>query len=275
MSIRAIAVIAMLSVAGPALAQSPAPKADAARIAKLIASLDSAKYAERERATAELLTLEGAVLEPLHKAVASAPTVEFARRAQTILDALAIHEPGGDIVNGLKLRLTVEHASIKLGSTFKLTTHLCNMTAKPLNVRVGYTTCGNYFECGTSLRRLDPASPNGEAQPKLNIGGFCGTGEGPIFVTIPARSMLRFDTVTAAQKAGGRAIFTLGTAKYFNLEGSGADRVRMFLAVTPGENTPRPARPGLKGTGIRPANEDGPYWSGTIRSNEVQIKVAD
>jgi hypothetical protein len=276
MKLQALGLMLTLLSVGNVFSQSPAPKADAVRIAKLIATLDSASYVERERATAELLALEGAAIAPLHKALATARTVEFARRAQSILDALAIHEPGGDIVNGLKIRLTAERESVKLGSTFKLTTHLCNMTAKPLNVRVGYTTCGNYFECGTALRRIDAASPGGEGEPKCNVGGFCGTGAGPIFVTVPARTALRFDTATIAQKFGGRAVFTLGAAKYFNLEGSvGPDRVRMFLTVTPAENTPRPARPGLKGAGIRPADEDAPFWSGTIRSNQVQIKIAE
>jgi len=49
----------------------------------------------------------------------------------------------------------------------------------------------------------------------------------------------------------------------------------MTLSASKEDNQPRPARPGLKGEGIRPADEDAPFWIGTIRSNDVQLKIAE
>ena len=266
--------LAVALLAAPAISQpAAAPKADAARIARLIAALDSANFAERERATRELLALEGASLEPLRTALAAGPSAEFARRARAILDSLAIYEPGGEIVNGLKIRLTADRAVVKAGETIKLTTTLCNMTDKPLNVMVGYTPCGNYFECGFGLRRVHsaPGKPVTEFEPKCTTG-FCGTGAGPIYVTLAPKRGLTYETPVTVTPQG---VYVLGNHKYFSMEGTrSADAVRMVLTVAPGANQPRPVRPGLKGEGIRPTDEDAPFWTGAIRSNDLQLKFA-
>lgn len=263
----------------PAMAQQPpgVRKVDAAQIDHLIEALDSPRFSERERATRELLALEGDALVPLRKSLTTGRSIEFTRRARAILDALAIYEPGGEIVNGLKVRLGADRDTVKPGDTVKLTTRLCNMTAKPLNVMVGYTTCGNYFECGSALFRINPVpgKPAAEIAPKCQVG-FCGTGAGPIYVTLAPKSVLNYETTaTLAQHPGGSTVYTLGAGKYFTIEGTGVtDAVRMVLSITPSANQPRPARPNLKGSGIRPTDEDAPFWHGTIKSNDVQLKLA-
>jgi hypothetical protein len=260
--------------AAPGMPQQPlaVPKGEAARIASLIEALDASGFAQRERASRELLALEGAAIEPLRQALAKGRGLEFTRRARAILDSLAIFEPGGIVVNGLKLRLSADRAAVKAGETVQLTTTLCNMTAKPLNVKVGYTTSGNYFECGAALRRALAAQgkPAAEVEPKCQAG-FCGTGAGPIYVTLPPKSVLSFQTQAALAK--NQAVYALGKNKYFTIEGTrGSDDVRMVLSITAGEHQPRPSRPNLKGSGIRPTDEDAPFWNGSIRSNDVRLQ---
>ena len=260
-------------LAAPAMPQQPrpVPKANAAHIVRLIDALDSATFADRERANRELLALEGAALEPLRNALGKGRSVEFTRRANGILDALAIHEPGGDVVNGLKVRLTADRTTLKAGESIKLITTLCNMTDKPLNVMVGYTFCGNYFECGYALRRAQfvQGKPTPDVVPNCQAG-FCGTGAGPMYVTLPAKSTVKFETPAAL--APQQAVYTLGMHKYFTIEGTRTiDDLRMVLDVA--GNQPRPARPGMKGEGVRPTDEDAPFWTGTIRSNDLRLKI--
>jgi len=127
--------------------------------------------------------------------LATGQSLEVKCRARAILDKLAIYEPGGDVVNGLKVRLTADRVILKPGEAVKLTTTLCNMTDKPLNVYVGYTHCGNYIECGSALRQAVPApgKPASEIEPKCTVG-FCGTGTGPIYVTIAPKSAFTYET---------------------------------------------------------------------------------
>ena len=275
-NLTAMLLIVALS-ASSALAQKPqpAPKMVAARIARLIDALDSAKYGERERATRDLLAVEGAAIEPIREALGKGRSVEFTRRANAILDALAIYELGGEVVNGLKVRLTADRATIKVGETVKWTTILCNMTDKPLNVMVGYTTCGNYFECGSALRRTNsvPGKPADDVEPKCQVE-FCGTGAGPIYLTLAPKHIFKYETrAVLAQNADGKTVYLLGNDKYFTIDGThGTDSIRMILTMAPGGHSPRPARPNAKGAGIRPADENAPFWTGAVRSNDVPIK---
>jgi hypothetical protein len=267
----AAALIAVGLFAAPVMTQQPraVPKEGAARIAKLIEALDADEFEERERATRELLALKGAAIEPLRKALAMRRSLELTRRAQRILDALAIHEPGGAVVNGLKVRLSADRTKVKAGEAVTLTTTLCNMTDTRLNVMVGHTTCGNYFECGLALRRAQPVpgKPAAEVEPKCRVG-YCGTGAGPIYVTLPPKSVVRFHTpMTPAPQPN---VYALGKLKHFTIEGTReAGALRMVLSNAPGQFPPPP---NSKGAGVRPTDENAPFWSGTIRSNDVRLQ---
>jgi RNA polymerase sigma factor (sigma-70 family) len=59
---------------------------DAARVRKLIGKLDSATFAEREAAQAELAKLGRQIEEPLRKALAETTSLEVKRRAQALVD---------------------------------------------------------------------------------------------------------------------------------------------------------------------------------------------
>jgi hypothetical protein len=279
MRTRAAIVLAVtLFAAAPPLPitgqQSAAPaRATAEQVARLIADLDSSRFVLRERATRELLALKAQAVGPLRKALGQGGSVEFVRRASAILDSLAVYLPGGEAVNGLKLRLTADRDTVRMGETVKLTTALCNMTDKPLNVYIGYTYCGTYLECGSALHRAAPAVKGkelGEVAPQCKVG-FCGTGAGPMYVTVPPKGLVTFQTPVTAVEMNGKDAYALGKRRFFVLESAGGiDAVRMVLTATPADNVLR----GSKGVAVRPADEHAPSWTGAVRSNDVQIKVA-
>src|SRR5262245_35125228 len=129
-----VLTVGLFAVALPGLAAQGPVAPDAAteaRIEKLIADLDSPRFPPRERAMRELVALEQAALGPLKKALRSPPSAEFECRARAILRTLAIYEPGGEVVGGLKLRLTADRTAVKAGETVTFTTTLCNMTDRP------------------------------------------------------------------------------------------------------------------------------------------------
>jgi hypothetical protein len=265
----------LFALALPLLAAQPPAPADPApqaRIAKLLADLDSPKFPLRERATRELLALEQAAFEPLKKAMAAPPSAEFEHRARAILQTLVIYEPGGEVVNGLKLRLTADRTMVKIGERVMLTTMLANMTDRPMNIQYGYSTCGNYFACGSTLRQpLRLFGAEWEASPQWKVG-FCGTGAGPLFVTVAPRSMFVYQTPAAALiQKDGKTVLALGQSGYMALDTwGGTHRLRMELTLTPEHARDRGFR---NGSGIRPANEQAPFWSGIVRSNEIMLTV--
>lgn len=265
----------------------PAPPSKEA-IRKLIQDLEAPEYPTRERATRELLRLEGHALEPLKRAVASARGLEFTTRARRVLDRIAIFEPGGEVVNGLKLCLTADRDGVRSGQTLWLTTTVANLTHQDLNVKVGYTTCGNYFECGAAVRRV--VADGKEEEPGWWTF-HCGTGAGPIFQTVRARAVVTFKTSAALLPVPrtGRPYLSFGKNGPTTLGMShpavagpsagqdglayGPHALRMVLSVTPEMNKDSGHTLAGKSAGVRPSNESAPYWSGTVKSNEVRLKV--
>jgi hypothetical protein len=291
-------VIVLAAAMLPFLRSQEAPKAtvnppDPGTIQKLIKDLEAPDYPTRERASRELVRLEEYALEPVKRAVAGAQSLELAARGRRILNQLAIHEPGGEVVAGLKLRLTASQETIKHGQVVWLTSHLANMTHQDLNVQVGYTTCGNYFECGSTLRRI--LHDGKEEQPAWKVG-FCGTGAGPVFQTLPPRSVVAFQTQVALlmQQQDNSLCFSLGSGGYTSfgvakaatrptavVRGNvirlpanlGTHTFQMLLAVTPEMTKDRGFALEGKYAGVRPANETARFWSGTVKSNNVCITV--
>ncbi len=85
----------------------PARASDAERIARLIKGLDSNSFAAREKAARELEVL-GEVAEPaLRKALQRQPSLELQRRAEQVLDKLAI--PSGEPLRALRGVEVLEH----------------------------------------------------------------------------------------------------------------------------------------------------------------------
>jgi hypothetical protein len=78
----------------------PAPAADTKKIAALIADLDNDRFAMREKASAELATLDEAAEAALQNALKGSPTAEKRRRVQALLAKIA--EPSGDRLQAMR-----------------------------------------------------------------------------------------------------------------------------------------------------------------------------
>jgi WD40 repeat protein len=72
----------------------PIPRADAARIARLMAALDSDELAVREKASAALKELDELAAPALRRALAGRPSPEVRQRAERLLARLEPHPPG-------------------------------------------------------------------------------------------------------------------------------------------------------------------------------------
>jgi hypothetical protein len=259
---------------------NPTGAATEARIKKLLDDLDSPRFAVRERATKEVLAMQERALGPLKRALASPRSAEFAQRARGILRQLAIYEPGGAVVGGLKLRLTADRDTIKPGEAVTLTTTLCNLTDKPLTVQVGFSTCGNYFACGSTVRRVVPAGPKDKGPKELVPDpqfGVCATGARLMFATIPPKGLVSYEVTAPILRKGEKTFLSLSgglsAPGYFLLEAPAGSThtLRMALEIAPEDNIP--LEQALDPKNARPPQPPPGHWSGKIRSNDVQVRI--
>jgi hypothetical protein len=271
----------LLAAALPLAAQQPAPatkETAEARIERLIRELDSPRFPVRERATRELGELREKAFAALKKALAARPSYECQRRILKLLEPLAIYEPGGEVVNGLKLRLTADRDTVKLGEAVKLTTAVCNMTEKPITVQVGYSPPGYYFACGARLRRVVPAGPKDKGPVELAGQwqvGFCGTGARPLFATIPPKSLLNYTLTGTVIQKDGKTFLSLGEVpgspghRFLLLETptGQAHTLRVAHDIRPEDNQNRWRRP------EEPVENLADFWTGSLRSNDVLLTV--
>src|SRR5262249_28106801 len=89
----------------------PAPRGDAKRIAQLITDLDSARFAARQGATTELEKLGESAESALREALTKAPSVEFRRRVEQLLDRL--DHPTDDRMRSLRALEALERAGAR------------------------------------------------------------------------------------------------------------------------------------------------------------------
>lgn len=264
-----------LSTPAPAVSLSlshPAPKLsqaapDQPRIAKLIGDLQDVRFRVREEASGQLIQIGMPACGSLRKVLQAKPSLELTRRVESILWNLEVDEDNAPIINGLKICLKADRNRVKPGETVTFTAKLCNVTDKDLNVKVGYSHCGNYFEQGFAFRRFE--EPHREVRAECHFG-FCGTGAYPLFVTIPAKSVVEYSTV--AQFGNHERCYMGYQMGYNTLDGltGWTHRIRVHHAVTAPENESRGKTGENEG---KPTNERAPYWSGSIYSNEVRVQA--
>ncbi|MGE3803281.1 MAG: HEAT repeat domain-containing protein [Gemmataceae bacterium] len=262
---RALAILSlftlwMINTPGFLAGAEPA-QTDTRPIAQLIAELDDDNFIIREQATRLLLARGPEVIEPLKDAVAKTTSPEVRARANHVLQALSIHDGGGKVVGGLKLRLSADTDKIRPGSKLTLTTTLCNMTDEDINVQVGFSTCGNYFECGANLRVLDATGREGKQHWRVDL---CGTGAGPVFVTVPARGTIQYVSRVQLHTEDDTLMYA---SKYVSAEAprAGTHRLCTVLSATAGQSK-------LPVAGF-PANPRASYWTGELRSNILELEV--
>lgn len=277
-----VAVALGLALGGTLLVAQQAAKPED-RVAGLIQDLDSNRFETRLQAHAELLKLGKPVVPALKKALADKPSLEVATRLKDIVRKLSVRDDAGSAAGDLQIRLKADKQALKPGETVNFTVTLFNLSEDDLNVQTGYTTCGNYFECGSAFRRTE-AGPNNEIK-EIRSGcrvGFCGTGAGPIFDTIPGEKSVEFTVPTTfgqqPKNGEGAAVnqpespvgFWFNKRSYFMLASSsgGTQTLRVALQVAPGTDFR-----GLRAEPFLPKNPKAPIWSGTVQSNDVQIKI--
>jgi hypothetical protein len=257
---------------------SPAAPGDQPQesIARLIQDLDSEKFEVRKQAEEELEQLGKPALEPLKRLLAEKPPLEVVMRATRLLERLAIHEDGGPVVNGLKVRLTADRETVVPGEQFHFTTWLCNMTAEDLNVNIGDSLHGNRVTEGTVFRRLEGDASGTKHEPQLYSKrgfGLCGTGAYPLVVTVPAKSALTFRTEAAFGKQPDAPLgYNLTRWKDLTLAAPATGTHRLEVALQADANSYRHWVNEIPSPD-RPANERAGRWIGSIRSNELLIQV--
>jgi RNA polymerase sigma factor (sigma-70 family) len=80
----------------------PVPAADAGKVRRLVADLDSPKFDTRRKATAELERLGELAVPYLKKAVEGQPSLELSQRVERLLDRLVVTTPAGDRLRELR-----------------------------------------------------------------------------------------------------------------------------------------------------------------------------
>jgi RNA polymerase sigma factor (sigma-70 family) len=104
-------LVAGAKPAVPFLAENarPAVEVDAKRVAELIATLESEKFSERERATAELAKLGEAAEPALEKLIAGQPSAEARRRAAKLLAEVSSVVTDRELLRILRAIEVLEH----------------------------------------------------------------------------------------------------------------------------------------------------------------------
>jgi hypothetical protein len=261
----AFSCFALLTIGGGWLfAEPPGAKSSKAptsqQIEKWLRDLDDNNFAVREQAHRELLQLQERALAPLHAALKMPHSLEFRYRAEKILKALAIFEPGGEVVGGLKLRLTVNRDAVRLGEKVLFTIGLANMTDKSMNREIDNTPFGNFFECGALLHRR--SADGKDERPKWVVDFF--TPEATVLLTtLSAKSVLQIQLPGKLIMQHGKVMLSLGASDCLvqPLDDKGPNTFRVVYQQQAGGvklNTPSP---------------DAPYWNGLARSNDVVLKI--
>jgi hypothetical protein len=78
-------------------------------VARLIAALDGDEFAQRERASAELVKLGAVVEATLQEALATGPSAEQVRRLRAILDRLGREDGSPEVTAGRRVIEVLEH----------------------------------------------------------------------------------------------------------------------------------------------------------------------
>jgi hypothetical protein len=247
---------------------------------RLIDDLDSPSFRVREAASKQLLALEAKAVEPLRRAAAGGKSLELVARAQQLLRKLAIFEPGGKVVSGLKLVLKADREAVKLGDTLILTTSLCNMTDKDMNVMVALSDLPHNFAGGGALRNVVPPAGGKGAAAEMDLHLIESGGLGAevrlhgIHRTVPARSAVMYNTHATLMRQNGDLRYHLAdkAVAYLKVSDKGEHTLRMvFEGMTPRPDDPvrgiRLSVPEIIGTGTAR------FWEGTVRSNDVRVRL--
>lgn len=187
---RTLAVLAVCLFAFPAIADEPLPQGPEGDVIKAANTLQLSKDpAELDRAE---LTLKLHADRAAHRLDSIA---KFRPAVKDRVERIRQFVGGGEVVDGLRVRLSLDKQAIRPGDTVHITTTLMNLTDKPMQLEVGYTTSGNYFEAGSAFVNSFTTGSTGQAaplKPASMLIGVCGTGAHAIVKTIEPMATLSY-----------------------------------------------------------------------------------
>jgi hypothetical protein len=240
---------------------------DDSEVKRLIAELDHEDFERRERADEALLAKGEAARAQLVKALAGQPSAESRLRADRILQQLDSQRLAG----ALKLELKTDRVKLKVGDEIKLKSTIHNTTDEDVNLYVGRNPVGVGFECGSVLTRLSDDG-NAEGAASFSPTYLCGHRMGPVFMTLAPRSKLEYTMPAKLERRKNEMLqLNLGANRYFQLDApdQGKQRLRLVHTVSDHNNL----ETGFNGGGRRPTNEQARFWTGVLRSNDIEIEV--
>jgi len=257
---------------------------DSKGVAALIEDLDSESVEVRESAEAKLKKMGKDACEAVEEAIRSVKSSEARARLQDILGYLKVPHAGGTIVDGLRFQLIADKKEVRPGEGIPLKVVLWNISPRPRNLYVGYSTGGVDFVSGNAFEVLAPKVET-PVKPRWHFG-FCGTGAGPIFTTIPAYGSQTFETTItffgasepkppdAKDLPRNEKAHYAFPSRYLSIEAPQGEvhRLRVRHEVTREWQTQASGR-GMRQAGKPPFDEKADPWTGTAWSNEVEIKI--
>jgi hypothetical protein len=125
----------------------PAAAPDPRRVARLLAGLDSERFADRDEATRELEKLGGLVEPAVRRALADRPSAEVKRRLEGLLEKMAAVTPTPGEVRAVRAVEVLEHAGTPAAR--RLLAELAGGVPEARQTR----------EARAALRRLEPRGP--------------------------------------------------------------------------------------------------------------------
>lgn len=191
------AFLAVVVLAAPAFARSapapeptPQPAFDAVGIGLTMIQADEPNV--REEGVRRLIPHADIAADRLRDLAAKSDNADLKKAIARVLQFAG----GGEVVDGLRIRLEVDKTALRPGDKVNITTTLMNLTDKPMQLEVGYTTTGNYFESGSALTGSFTTGATGASaatRPQWTVG-MCGTGAHAIVKTIEPMSTLTYTT---------------------------------------------------------------------------------
>lgn len=263
---------------------APAAAQDSRSVQQLIEDLESDEVEVRDRAEAALRKAGREALPAVEKALQSTRSAEARARLLDIVGYLKVPHAGGTIVDGLRFQLVAGKKEARPGEGIPFKVIVWNVTARPRNLYVGYSTGGVDFQSGNAFEILAPKGES-SAKPHWTVG-FCGTGAGPIFTTVPGYGSQTFETAatfTAASTPkiagpGRQPISTLPRytfpSQYLAIEAPEGDlhRFRVRHEVKREWQRAGGGRAPFQ-AGKEPFDPAADPWSGIAWSNEIEVKI--
>lgn len=270
--------LALLLLAAPLAAQEAKP------VRQLIEDLESDEVEVREAAEAALKKRGKEACAAVEEALRSGKGAEALARLRDILGYLKVPHAGGMIVDGLRFQLIADKKEVRPGEGIPLKVVLWNISPRPRNLYVGYSTGAVDFVSGNAFEVLPPKEET-PIKPRCHRF-FCGTGEGPLFTTLPAYGSQTFETTitffgpSKPKPPGAKDRPLLESAhyafpsRYLSIEAPPGEihRLRVCHAVTRELQTWASGRE-IRQVGKPPFDEKADPWTGTAWSNEVEIRI--